>query len=95
MNAEQKASCNITAHRVLDYSDLNVEWILLNWVTANQLHAHKHFKVCEGSGGGMMMWGCFVVTDGTLTSAVYNRIPKVNLGPSVPGLKLKDTCFIQ
>lgn len=36
-----------TQARVLDYSDLNVEQILLSWVTANQLHAHKHCKVCE------------------------------------------------
>lgn len=38
-----------THAQVLDYSDLNAEWILLNWVTANQLpvHAHKHCKVCE------------------------------------------------
>lgn len=36
-----------TQARVLVYSDLNVEQILLSWVTANQPHAHKHCKVCE------------------------------------------------
>lgn len=36
-----------THAQVLDSSDLNAEWMLLNWVTANQLHAHKHRDVCE------------------------------------------------
>ena len=46
-----------------------------------------------------MVWGCFAasgpgklaVIDGTMNSALYQKILKENVQPSVPDLKLKGT----
>ncbi len=54
-------------------------------------------------GGSVMVWGCFAasgpgrlaVINGTMDSAVYQKILKDNVWPSVRDLKLKRTCVLQ
>ncbi|KAK3508507.1 hypothetical protein QTP70_031365 [Hemibagrus guttatus] len=54
-------------------------------------------------GGGVMVWGCFAasgpgrlaVINGTMNSAVYQKILKENVRPSVCALKLKRTWVLQ
>ena len=54
-------------------------------------------------GGSVMVWGCFAasgpghlaVIDGTMNSAVYQKILKENVRPSVPALKLKGSWVVQ
>ncbi len=54
-------------------------------------------------GGSVMVWGCFAasgpgrlaVINGTMNSAVYQKILKDNVRPSVRDLKLKRTCVLQ
>ncbi len=54
-------------------------------------------------GGSVMVWGCFAasgpgrlaVINGTINSAVYQKILKDNVRPSVRDLKLKRTCVLQ
>ncbi|KAK3531532.1 hypothetical protein QTP70_024909 [Hemibagrus guttatus] len=54
-------------------------------------------------GGSVMVWGCFAasgpgrlaVINGTMNSAVYQKILKENVRPSVCDLKLKGTWVLQ
>ncbi|KAI3354711.1 hypothetical protein L3Q82_019199 [Scortum barcoo] len=54
-------------------------------------------------GGSVMVWGCFAasgpgrraVINGTMNSAVYQKILKENVRPSVCDLKLKRTLVLQ
>lgn len=54
-------------------------------------------------GGCVMVWGCFArsgperlaVIDGTMISALYQKIPKENVRPSVHALKQKCTWNVQ
>ncbi|KAK3526855.1 hypothetical protein QTP86_000718 [Hemibagrus guttatus] len=54
-------------------------------------------------GGSVMVWGCFAasgpgrlaVINGTMNSAVYQKILKENVRPSVCDLKLKGTSVLQ
>ncbi|KAF7643297.1 hypothetical protein LDENG_00242120, partial [Lucifuga dentata] len=54
-------------------------------------------------GGSVMVWGCFAasgpgrlaVIDGTMNSALYQKILKENVRPSVRDLKLKRTWVMQ
>ncbi|KAK3561307.1 hypothetical protein QTP86_030603 [Hemibagrus guttatus] len=54
-------------------------------------------------GGSVMVWGCFAasgpgrlaVINGTMNSAVYKKILKENVRPSVCDLKLKPTWVLQ
>ncbi|KAK3528815.1 hypothetical protein QTP70_011602 [Hemibagrus guttatus] len=54
-------------------------------------------------GGSVMVWGCFAasgpgrlaVINGTMNSAVYQKILKENVRPSVCDLKLKRTWVLQ
>ncbi len=54
-------------------------------------------------GGSVMVWGCFAasgpgwlaIIDGTMNSALYQKILKENVRPSVSDLKLKRTWIMQ
>ncbi len=54
-------------------------------------------------GGSVMVWGCFAasgpewlaIIDGTMNSALYQKILKENVRPSVCDLKLKHTWVMQ
>ncbi len=56
-----------------------------------------------GGGGSVTVWGCFAASGparlaviiGTMNSAVYQKILKDNIRPSVRDLKLKRTWVLQ
>ncbi|KAK3556981.1 hypothetical protein QTP70_022323 [Hemibagrus guttatus] len=62
-----------------------------------------NFLEVKYGGGSVMVWGCFAasgpgrlaVINGTMNSAVYLKILKENVRPSVFDLKLKRTWFLQ
>ncbi len=63
----------------------------------------KIIPTVKYGGGSVMVWGCFVasgpgrlaVINGTMNSAVYQKILKDNVRPSVRDLKLKRTWVLQ
>ncbi|KAK3534889.1 hypothetical protein QTP70_001921 [Hemibagrus guttatus] len=75
------------------------------WCKSNGAFQKKNIipTVKYGGGGSVMVWGCFAasgpgrlaVINGTMNSAVYQKILKENVRPSVCDLKLKRTCVLQ
>ncbi|KAK3573943.1 hypothetical protein QTP86_033016, partial [Hemibagrus guttatus] len=63
----------------------------------------KNIPTVKYGGGSVMVWGCFAasgpgrlaVINGTMNSAVYQKILKENIQPSVCDLKLKRTWVLQ
>ncbi len=76
-----------------------VKYDLLDWFTWWFTLSYNKVK----HGGGVMIWGCFAasgpgrlaIIDGTMNSALYQKILKENVRPSVCDLKLKRTWVMQ
>ncbi len=75
----------------------------LHWRKINTAFHNKNIipTVKHGGGGSVMVWGCFAgpgrlaIIDGTMNSALYQKILKENVLPSVCDLKLKRTWVMQ
>uniref|UniRef100_A0A8C2L0A5 Transposase n=1 Tax=Cyprinus carpio TaxID=7962 RepID=A0A8C2L0A5_CYPCA len=74
------------------------------WRKSNTAFQKKNILLTVKYGGGsVMVWGCFAasgpgrlaVINGTMNSAVYQKILKENVRPSVCDLKLKRTWVLQ
>ncbi|KAK3528622.1 hypothetical protein QTP70_006032 [Hemibagrus guttatus] len=74
------------------------------WRKSNTAFQNKNITPTVKYGGGsVMVWGCFAasgpgrlaVINGTMNSAVYQKILKENVRPSVCDLKLKRTWVLQ
>ncbi|KAK3535322.1 hypothetical protein QTP70_007932 [Hemibagrus guttatus] len=74
------------------------------WRKSNTAFQKKNITPTVKYGGGsVMVWGCFAasgpgrlaVINGTMNSAVYQKILKENVRPSVCDLKLKRTWVLQ
>ncbi|KAK3513701.1 hypothetical protein QTP70_028906 [Hemibagrus guttatus] len=74
------------------------------WPKSNTAFQKKNIIATVKYGGGsVMVWGCFAasgpgrlaVINGTMNSAVYQKILKENVRPSVCDLKLKRTWVLQ
>uniref|UniRef100_A0A9J8CLU9 Transposase n=1 Tax=Cyprinus carpio carpio TaxID=630221 RepID=A0A9J8CLU9_CYPCA len=74
------------------------------WRKSNTAFQKKNILLTVKYGGGsVMVWGCFAasgpgrlaVINGTMNSAVYQKILKENVRPSVRDLKLKRTWVLQ
>ncbi|KAK3520058.1 hypothetical protein QTP70_011982 [Hemibagrus guttatus] len=74
------------------------------WRKSNTAFQKKNIILTVKYGGGsVMVWGCFAasgpgrlaVINGTMNSAVYQKILKENVRPSVCDLKLKRTWVLQ
>ncbi|KAK3540398.1 hypothetical protein QTP70_030411, partial [Hemibagrus guttatus] len=74
------------------------------WRKSNTAFQKKNIiPTVKYGGGSVMVWGCFAasgpgrlaVINGTMNSAVYQKILKVNVRPSVCDLKLKRTWVLQ
>ncbi len=74
------------------------------WRKSNTAFQKKNIiPTVKYGGGSVMVWGCFAasgpgrlaVINGTMNSAVYQKILKDNVRPSVRDLKLKRTCVLQ
>ncbi len=71
--------------------------------TNTAFHKKIILTVKHGGGGSVMVWGCFAasgpgrlaIIDGTMNSALYQKILKENVRPSVCDLKLKRTWVMQ
>ncbi len=70
------------------------------WCKTNTaFHKKNIIPTVKHGGGNVMVWGCFAasgpgrfaIIDGTMNSAVYQKILKENIWPSVCDLKLKRT----
>ncbi len=69
------------------------------WRKSNTAFQKKNIIPTVKCGGSVMVWGCFAasglgrlaVINGTMNSAVYQKILKDNVRPSVRDLKLKRT----
>ncbi|KAF7641127.1 hypothetical protein LDENG_00292770 [Lucifuga dentata] len=70
------------------------------WRKTNAAFQKKNIiPTIKHGGGSVMVWGCFAasgpgrlaVIDGTMNSALYQKILKENVRPSVRDLKLKRT----
>ena len=67
------------------------------WCKSNTAFQTKNIIPTVKCGGSVMGWGCFAasgpgrlaVIDGTMNSALYQKILKENVRPSVRDLKLK------
>ncbi len=75
-----------------------------SWRKSNTAFQKKNIiPTVKYGGGSVMVWGCFAasgpgrlaVINGTMNSAVYQKILKDNVRPSVRDLKLKRTCVLQ
>ncbi len=73
-------------------------------VSVHDSTIRKHIiPTVKYGGGSVMVWGCFAasgpgrlaVINGTMNSAVYQKILKDNVRPSVRDLKLKRTWVLQ
>ncbi|KAK3569879.1 hypothetical protein QTP86_006755 [Hemibagrus guttatus] len=72
-------------------------------VKSNNAFQKKIIPTVKYGGGSVMVWGCFAasgpgrlaVINGTMNSAVYQKILKENVWPSVCDLKLKRTWVLQ
>ncbi len=66
-------------------------------------HKKNIIPTVKHGGGSVMFWGCFAasgpgrlaIIDGTMNSALYQKILKDNVRPSVYDLKLKRTWVMQ
>ncbi|KAK3536316.1 hypothetical protein QTP86_002942 [Hemibagrus guttatus] len=74
------------------------------WSKSNTAFQKKNIiPTVKYGGGSVMVWGCFAasgpgrlaVINGTMNSAVYQKILKENVRPSVCDLKLKRTWVLQ
>ncbi|KAF7640539.1 hypothetical protein LDENG_00040270, partial [Lucifuga dentata] len=71
------------------------------WCKTNTAFQKKNIILTVKHGGGsVMVWGCFASSgpgriDGTMNSALYQKILKENVRPSVRDLKLKRTWVMQ
>uniref|UniRef100_A0A8C1VXN7 Transposase n=1 Tax=Cyprinus carpio TaxID=7962 RepID=A0A8C1VXN7_CYPCA len=74
------------------------------WLKSNTAFQKKNIiPTVKYGGGSVMVWGCFAasgpgrlaVINGTMNSAVYQKILKENVRPSVCDLKLKRTWVLQ
>ncbi|KAK3542958.1 hypothetical protein QTP70_007913 [Hemibagrus guttatus] len=74
------------------------------WRKSNTTFQKKNIiPTVKYGGGSVMVWGCFAasgpgrlaVINGTMNSAVYQKILKENVRPSVCDLKLKRTWVLQ
>uniref|UniRef100_A0A673HSL5 Tc1-like transposase DDE domain-containing protein n=1 Tax=Sinocyclocheilus rhinocerous TaxID=307959 RepID=A0A673HSL5_9TELE len=74
------------------------------WRKSNTAFQKKNIiPTVKYGGGSVMVWGCFAasgpgrlaVINGTMNSAVYQKILKENVRPSVRDLKLKRTWVLQ
>ncbi|KAK3556132.1 hypothetical protein QTP70_005614 [Hemibagrus guttatus] len=74
------------------------------WHKSNTAFQKKNIiPIVKYGGGSVMAWGCFAasgpgilaVINGTMNSAVYQKILKENVRPSVCDLKLKRTWVLQ
>ncbi len=74
------------------------------WCKTNTAFHKKNIIPTVKRGGGIVMvWGCFaasgpgrlVIIDGTMNSALYQKILKENVRPSVSDLKLKCSWVMQ
>ncbi|KAK3535010.1 hypothetical protein QTP70_001966 [Hemibagrus guttatus] len=74
------------------------------WRKSNTAFQKKNIiPTVKYGGGSVMVWGCFAasgpgrlaVINGTMNSAVYQKILKENVRPSVCDLKLKPTWVLQ
>ncbi|KAK3518334.1 hypothetical protein QTP86_018638 [Hemibagrus guttatus] len=74
------------------------------WHKSNTAFQKKNIiPTVKYGGGSVMVWGCFAasgsgrlaVINGTMNSAVYQKILKENVWPSVCDLKLKQTWVLQ
>ena len=71
--------------------------------TNTAFHKKNIIPTVKHGGGSVMVWGCFAasgpgrlaVIDGTMNSALYQKILKENVQPSVRDLKLKCTWVMQ
>ncbi len=74
------------------------------WRKSNTAFQKKNIiPTVKYGGGSVIVWGCFAasgpgrlaVINGTMNSAVYQKILKDNVRPSVRDLKLKRTWVLQ
>ena len=74
------------------------------WRKANTAFHNKNIiPTVKHGGGSVMVWGCFAasgpgrlaIIDGTMNSALYQKILKENIWPSVCDLKLKCSWVMQ
>ncbi len=74
------------------------------WSKTNTgFHQKNIIPTVKHGGGSVIVWGCFAVSapgrlsiiDGTMNSALYQKIMKKNVQPSVCDLKLKRTWVMQ
>ena len=74
------------------------------WRKANTaFHIKNIIPTVKHGGGSVMVWGCFAasgpgrlaIIDGTMNSALYQKILKENVWPSVCDLKLKCSWVMQ
>ncbi len=71
--------------------------------TNTAFHKKNIIPTVKHGGGSVMVWGCFAasgpgwlaIIDGTMNSALYQKILKENVWPSVCDLKLKRTWVMQ
>ncbi len=71
--------------------------------TNTAFHKKNIIPTVKHGGGSVMVWGCFAasgpgwlaIIDGTMNSALYQKILKENVRPSVCDLKLKHTWVMQ
>ncbi len=71
--------------------------------TNTGFHKKNIIPTVKHGGGSVMVWGCFAasgpgwlaIIDGTMNSALYQKILRENVRPSVCDLKLKRTWVMQ
>ncbi len=89
---------------ILWIDETKVELSRYIWRKTNTaVHKKNIIPTVRHGGGSVMVWGCFAasgpgrlaIIDGTMNSALYQKILKENVRPSVCDLKLKHTWVMQ